>query len=48
MASVLLAHRCTSPLGVVLVEWEDGVRRCRDAASFPENGSFISLGVFSG
>ena len=48
MASVLLAHWCTSPLGVVPVGWEDGVGHCRDAASFPENGPFISLGFFSG
>ena len=48
MASVLPAHWCTSPLGVVPVGWEDGVGHCRDAASFPENGPFISLGVFSG
>ena len=46
MASVLLAHRCTSPLGVVPVGWEDGVGHCRDSASFPENGPFISLGFF--
>ena len=48
VASVLPAHRCTSPLGVVPVGWEDGVGHCRDAASFPENGPFISPGVFSG
>ena len=48
MDSVHPAHRCTSPLGVVPVGWEDGVGHCRDAASFPENGPFISLGFFSG
>ena len=48
MASVLPAHRCTSPLGVVLVGWEVGVGHCRGAASFPENGPFISLGAFYG
>ena len=46
VASVLPAHRCTSPLGVVPVGWEDGVGHCRDAASFPENRPFISLGAF--
>ena len=46
MASVHPAHRCTSPLGVVPVGWVDGVGHCRDAASFPENGPFISLGLF--
>ena len=29
MASVHSAHRCTSPLGVVPVGWEDGVGHCR-------------------
>ena len=48
MASVLPAHWCTSPLGVVPVGWEDGVGHCRGAASFPGNGPFISLGLFSG
>ena len=48
MASVLLALRCTSPLGVVLVGWEDGVGHCRDAAKFPKNRPFISLGFFLG
>ena len=48
MANVLPAHWCTSPLGVVPVGWEDGVGHCRGAASFPENGPFISLGVFYG
>ena len=48
MASVLPAQCCTSPHGVVLVGWEDGVGHCRGAASFPENGLFISLGVFYG
>ena len=48
MASVLPAHWCTSPLGVVPVGWEVGVGHCRGAASFPENGSFISLGIFDG
>ena len=48
MASVHPAHRCTSPLGVVPVGWEDGVGHCRDAASFPENGPLISLELFSG
>ena len=46
MASVLPAHRCTSPLGVVPVGWGVGVGHCRDAASFPENGPFISLWDF--
>ena len=32
---------CSCPL-------EDGVCHCRDAASFPENGPFISLGFFLG
>ena len=40
------AHRCTSPLGVVPVGWEVGVGHCRDAASFPENRPFISVGFF--
>ena len=48
MASVLPAHWCTSPLGVVPVGWEDGVGHCRDAASCPKNGPFISLGFFYG
>ena len=48
MDSVHPAHRCTSPLGVVPVGWGDGVGLCRGAASFPENGSFISLGFFLG
>ena len=48
MASVHPAHQCTSPLGVVPVGWEEGVGHCRDAASFPENGPFISLGIISG
>ena len=46
MASVPLALRCTSPLGVVPVGQEDDVGHCRGAASSPENGSFISLGPF--
>ena len=48
MASVHLALRCTSPLGVVPVGSEDDVGHCRGAASFPENGPFISLGSFLG
>ena len=46
--NVYPAHRCTSPLGVVPVGLGDGVGHCRDAASFPGNGPFISLGFFSG
>ena len=48
MASVLPAHRCTSPLGVVLLGCEVGVGHCRGAASFPENLPFISLWAFYG
>ena len=48
MDNVHPAHRCTSPLGVVPVGQGDDVGLCRGAASFPENGSFISLGFFSG
>ena len=39
---------CTFPLGVVPVGLGDGVGHCRDAANFPENGPFISLGFFLG
>ena len=48
MDNVYPAHRCTSPLGVVPVGLGDGVGLCRDAASFPGNRPFISLGFFSG
>ena len=41
-------HRCTSPLGVVPVGLGDGGGHCRDAANFPKNGIFISLGFFLG
>ena len=46
MDNVSPAHRCTSPLGVVPVGLGDGVGLCRDAASFPGNRHFISLGFF--
>ena len=48
MDNVRPAHRCTSPLGVVPVGLGDGVGHCRGAASLPENGPFISLGLFFG
>ena len=48
MDSVSPTHRRTSLLGVVPVGLGDGVGLCRDAASFPGNRPFISLGFFSG
>ena len=48
MDNVYPAQRCTSLLGVVPVGLGDGVGHCRDAANFPKNGPFISLGFFFG
>ena len=48
MDIVYPVHRCTSPLGVVPVGLGDSVGHCRDEASFPRNGPFISLGFFLG